>query len=278
MTAVWENIPIEKETLEVIWLDSDGAELDRKTYHTGEVEPVTKHKPSDSDTAIFVGWNNGTINGTVKTYAPVMATPVYHPTDPSAPGIALSGSEGVVNVALRAPGSNGRIFYTIDGSKPDPASEDTLQYEGCFQVEHSATIRAIAISEGKSSSVTLLKVAVGDQVKSDSSVFIGEAVFFNADGDVINAVGQLENEKMIQVSLCACQERQEEIGDEATILLAVYDLNGRMMDMQSRTSEVRDSKLLLIESVALPEGSIGSVRLFIVDRMMRPLTTVQQIN
>ena len=58
----------------VIWLDGDGTELDWKTYKEGEAEPTTDKVPTkaaDADnTYVFAGWDNGTVEGNVKTYKP----------------------------------------------------------------------------------------------------------------------------------------------------------------------------------------------------------------
>ena len=64
----------------VIWLNGDGAELDRKTYKEGEAEPTTDKVPTkaaDEDNVYtFSKWDGGSTEGNVKTYKPVFnATP-----------------------------------------------------------------------------------------------------------------------------------------------------------------------------------------------------------
>ncbi len=59
----------------VIWLNGDGSELDRKTYQEGEPEPTTDKIPTkDADQEndyLFDKWDDGTVEGNVKTYAPL---------------------------------------------------------------------------------------------------------------------------------------------------------------------------------------------------------------
>ncbi len=63
-----------KAVYTVIWLDGNGAELDKKNYVEGSTEPMTDKTPTkanaDSSYFIFDGWDNGTVEGTTKKYTP----------------------------------------------------------------------------------------------------------------------------------------------------------------------------------------------------------------
>ena len=58
----------------IIWLNGDGTELDRAAYKEGAEEPTTDKVPTkaaDADsTYTFSGWDDGTVEGNVKTYTP----------------------------------------------------------------------------------------------------------------------------------------------------------------------------------------------------------------
>ena len=58
----------------IIWLNGDGTELDRAAYKEGAEEPTTDKVPTkaaDADsTYTFSGWDDGTVEGNVKTYSP----------------------------------------------------------------------------------------------------------------------------------------------------------------------------------------------------------------
>ncbi len=61
-------------TCTVRWLDGDGSELDSKTYAEGEPEPTTDKMPVKAEdenyTYTFDKWDDGTVDGTTKTYTP----------------------------------------------------------------------------------------------------------------------------------------------------------------------------------------------------------------
>ena len=74
----------------VIWLNGDGAELDRKTYKEGEAEPTTDKVPTkaaDEDNVYtFSKWDGGSTEGNVKTYKPLFtakAKPAPKPAEPN---------------------------------------------------------------------------------------------------------------------------------------------------------------------------------------------------
>ena len=68
--AVWEDLP----QYTVIWLNSDGSQLDSKTYYEGQTEPTTDKTPTKADTAsatfTFKSWKLKSTSGNVKTYEP----------------------------------------------------------------------------------------------------------------------------------------------------------------------------------------------------------------
>jgi LPXTG-motif cell wall-anchored protein len=70
-----------KAILTLRWLDSDGSVLQEKTYTEGEEAPAFDGKePSKAATAqysyTFSGWDEGTVEGTVKTYKPLFGETV----------------------------------------------------------------------------------------------------------------------------------------------------------------------------------------------------------
>ena len=88
----------------VIWLDGDGSELDRKTYWPEEGEPVTDKTPAKAPDAtyrhIFAGWDNGVVEGAVKTYTPLFTDmPIYTVVKGAGAGYRLkSGKNHVISI------------------------------------------------------------------------------------------------------------------------------------------------------------------------------------
>lgn len=81
----------------------------------------------------------GTILSTVAL--DIVATPVISPE--------LVGNEDSVTVSLTTATESARIFYTLDGSDPNPSS---LLYTGPFLLSNPSTVRARAFKEGMESS------------------------------------------------------------------------------------------------------------------------------
>ena len=63
------------EVYTVIWLNGDGKELKRSSYYENQEEPtidlVPKKKEDSQYTYEFDKWDEGTVNGTTKTYKPL---------------------------------------------------------------------------------------------------------------------------------------------------------------------------------------------------------------
>ena len=75
---------------------------------------------------------------------------------PAAPTISTTAAQnGAVIVSLASATTSAVVFYTVDGSKPTPASQ---QYQAPFLVASNLTVSAIAIS-GASSALTVSTVA-----------------------------------------------------------------------------------------------------------------------
>ena len=64
-----------KALFTVVWLDSEGTEIDRQTYTEGEEEPTTDKVPAKAEdenfTYEFSGWDEGVKSGNTTTYKPV---------------------------------------------------------------------------------------------------------------------------------------------------------------------------------------------------------------
>ena len=86
--------------------------------------------------------------------APVITAPATYETD-----------SATVTIAADAGAS---VYYTLDGSEPNPAQSGTMLYQGPFIVEGSATIKAVAVrddyfdSEVASATVTRLPWTFGE--------------------------------------------------------------------------------------------------------------------
>ena len=155
-----------------------------------------------------------------------------------------------------------------------------MLYQGPFQVSQTTTVKAITVIDAQNSAATAIKISVPDQeeLEEQYSELVGETLFYNAAGDTIDKIEQLGNDKRIQVSLNADRTKQMLHGDTITILLAVYDPDGKMEITQFRKALIHDSGLLFFDSFELPDGPIGSIRLFVVDEAMTPLLPMQCIN
>ena len=277
----------EKTQFTVIWLNGDGTELDRQTYREGAAEPITDQIPTKADDSgsIYVfcnSWVQESI-GNVKTYTPEFAKVAINRSETDAPGIGiLTNSERATKkVVLYASDSSSQIYYTLDGSTPDPSSESTILYDDSFELEKTAVVKAISIKNNSSSAVTVMKVLVlkMEELENVQSALVGETVFTNVNGEIIESVADAVASGKVEVSLNADFIDENTEISTITIMLAVYDTDGKYLGLQSRDVEVETSGILFIGTFDLPDGKeIGSIRLFTVNESIIPLLSAHTIN
>ena len=270
LTAIFEDI----QNYTVIWLNGDGTELDCKSYYEGQDEPTTdKHprKEAEGSAYVFVSWDDGSVEGSTTIYRPVFAEAIFHPTDASAPGIGVAnGGEGTKIVVLCSLDPKAQIFYTTDGS--DPASAGML-YDGPIFLQETAVIKAVAVMDGSRSSITCAKISVPKQaeLETTSSLMYGEVLFFNPAGEVLDHISQLNTERNVLLSFNADFVQKNLRTDVVFLFLACYDTDGRMLGVEYREMNVSDCGVLMIGKFELPEGTIGSLRVFTTSGMFIPL-------
>ncbi|MBR3569423.1 MAG: hypothetical protein IKN96_01275, partial [Oscillibacter sp.] len=117
-------VPKASSARTVIWLNGDGSQLDSKTYQEGEAEPTTDKTPTKTENGValtFTGWDGGTVNGNVKTYAPQFAQPGASYTVTVEDGGTGSGTykPGDTVYITAAPEKDNRIFADWTWSGPE---------------------------------------------------------------------------------------------------------------------------------------------------------------
>ncbi len=278
--AVWENV------MSVIWLNGDGSRLDSQTYYEGQTEPTTDKTPTKEDDSgsVYVfcnSWEQSS-SGNTKTYIPRFAKIAFDSSETNAPGIGILKNleSAAKTVVLYTSDSSARIYYTLDGSMPDPAEKTTMLYEQPFELERTTVVKAISIKGNISSAVSLMKVFVQTQEELENvkSLLVGEAVFSNADGEIVEGLGNIGADRRVIVSLNADFASEQTDIAVIKILLATYDAQGQIVGLQSKDIEVWDSGITFIGIFDLPNGKeIGSVRLFTVSDKMIPLLNANLI-
>ncbi len=89
----------------------------------------------------------------VVTYTPASSTTVAAPTiTPTATGTVDDALETAQTISMSTTTSGASIYYTTDGTTP--SATNGTEYTGSFTLSQSATVKAIAILNGTSSSVT----------------------------------------------------------------------------------------------------------------------------
>ena len=73
------------------------------------------------------------------------------------PVITIKETTSGYQVTITSSTSNARIYYTLDGTTPSEAATKAIRYRGTFYLKKSATLTAIAVSEGKKDSATASK-------------------------------------------------------------------------------------------------------------------------
>ena len=181
-----------------------------------------------------------------------------------------NGSEGTKIVVLCSLDPKAQIFYTTDGS--DPASAGML-YDGPIFLQETAVIKAVAVMDGSRSSITCAKISVPKQAELEetSSLMYGEVLFFNPAGEVLDHISQLNTERNILLSFNADFVQENLRTDVVFLFLACYDTDGRMLGVEYREMNVSDCGVLMIGKFELPEGTIGSLRVFATSSMFIPL-------
>jgi hypothetical protein len=116
-------------------------------------------------------------------------------------------------VELEYPDPTATLYYTLDGSEPDPNSPNTCVYTGPFALETSATVTAIAMRDGQIEG--LLDPAVYEITGITSLQKISEddglRVYPNPSADGIFHVGL-------------------EAGSGGTVRFEVLGVDGRILD------------------------------------------------
>lgn len=111
-----------------------------------------------------------------------VATQSYTPASVSAPIITISGNSCTITCAT----SGATIYYTTNGNNPTSSS---TQYSGTITLQSACTVKAIAIKDGVSSSVSTASYTPAAQniTFADSHVkakLIAEGVDTNNDGEI----------------------------------------------------------------------------------------------
>ncbi|MBR4875055.1 MAG: chitobiase/beta-hexosaminidase C-terminal domain-containing protein, partial [Clostridia bacterium] len=146
VTAQWSPI-----THAVTFMDLSGEVLDVQTVEYGAAAqlPELTDLPEGM---IFAGWSQDTqwwnVDGDMEVY-PVA---VYTETTTAPIHTGMMSIEGVQDTIELLCDEGASIYYTIDGSDPEPGMEDTFLYEGPIEVTETTTIRAIAVEENKNAS------------------------------------------------------------------------------------------------------------------------------
>lgn len=273
-TAQFEIKPV----YTLIWLDGDGSVLDRGSCIEGEKEPVTDRIPfkatDGENTYAFANAWEESMEESIKTYTPIFVKVTFNQMDAAAPGVALlnGGTAGTKSVALRTADPSAEIYYTTDGTRPDPSSGSAVLYRTAFDLEETAVVKAMAVSGGVRSSVTAVKVFAPrqEELAGAASALIGGAVFTNAAGDTIESAADLASEREVRVSLSAEPVNAGPELHTITLFFAVYDTDGRLAGVRTREAEADGSGVLVMESFDLP-GNTGSIRLIAADGDMVPL-------
>ena len=112
-----------------------------------------------------------------------VATPVISPN---------AGSyNDYVDVTITCETDGAKIYYTTGGSDP---SEQSTEYKGSFRLTESATVKAIAIKDGTSSSVisatyTITTSGQGGETPTDDEIVINNAFFgISSSGTIAKTV------------------------------------------------------------------------------------------
>ena len=106
----------------------------------------------------FAGWSDGAntytagtvvVNTTLpKDGRPVSLTADWSPNELSTPVIVAPETYEADSATVTITADDGAtVYYTLDGSVPNPARPGSTPYQGPFEIEGSATIRAIAVRD-----------------------------------------------------------------------------------------------------------------------------------
>jgi len=130
----------------------------------------------------FLGWGDGTaIYGEGTPYSlggALLLTAQWAANTLAAPVITAPETYEADSATVTITAEDGAaIYYTLDGSEPDPARSESAPYHGAFTITGSATIKAIAVkddyfdSEVASATVTRLPWTFGEYLNWPEQTF-----------------------------------------------------------------------------------------------------------
>ena len=91
-------------------------------------------------------------------------------------------------ITITAKNSQADIYYTIDGSEPDPSSKTTMRYQTPFSLQKSALVKAVALEKGKEiSSVSSIGYVVPEVYSkmSDLQANAKEGIYYTLQGNFV---------------------------------------------------------------------------------------------